>query len=138
MAELLPYTAVSDAQGEIAWRPLLQLTLHSDRKWVEANSLLDTGADVNVLPYQVGIALGIVWDQQTPLTPPSGNLRQYETRGIVLDATVGQLAPVRLAFAWTRSENVPLILGQENFFATFDVYFFRGRALFEIQPKQTR
>jgi hypothetical protein len=56
-------------------------------------------------------------------------------RGVVLSATVGPFAPVRLAFAWTRAENVPLILGQMNFFLEFEVCFFRARGLFEIQPK---
>ena len=56
-------------------------------------------------------------------------------RLIVLDTIVGALPTVRLAFAWTRAEHVPLILGQVNFFAQFDVCFFRSRALFEVKPR---
>jgi hypothetical protein len=130
----LPYTAVTDARGETTLRPLLRLALSYSGPTVEASGLLDTGADVNVLPYPLGADLGIVWDEQSPLAPPSGNLSRYEARGVVLSATVGSFAPVRLAFAWTRAENVPLILGQVNFFVAFDVCFFRSRGLFEIQP----
>ncbi len=130
----LPYTAVTDARGETALRPLLSIVLSHDPRTVEASGLLDTGADVNVLPYSLGIELGLSWDVQSPLTPPSGNLSRYEARGVVLNAVVDFFAPVRLAFAWTRAENAPLILGQVNFFMEFDVCFFRARGLFEVQP----
>jgi hypothetical protein len=129
----LQYTAVTDARGE-TMRPLLRLALSYSGLAVEASGLLGTGADVNVLPYPLGAELRMVWDEQSPLVPPSGNLSQYEARGVVLSATVGSFAPVRLAFAWTRAENVPLILGHMNFFVAFDVCFFRSRGRFEIQP----
>ena len=130
----LPYTTVSDARGEVDLRPLLSLALSYGDLAIRASGLLDTGADVNVLPYPLGIQLGIEWENQEPVLPPSGNLSRYEARGIVVNATVGSFAPVRLAFAWTRAEQVPLILGQMNFFLAFEVCFFRLRGLFEIQP----
>jgi len=37
-------------------------------------------------------------------------------------------------FAWTRQDNVPLLLGQVNFFEEFDVSFHRARRHFEIEP----
>ncbi len=45
---------------------------------------------------------------------------------------------VSLAFAWTQATDVPLILGQANFFFEFDVCFFRARSEFEICPKKVR
>jgi hypothetical protein len=59
-------------------------------------------------------------------------------RGIVLTAVVGQFAPVQLAFAWVRTEDVPLVLGNLNFFAEFDVCFFRSTGAFELRPKRTQ
>jgi hypothetical protein len=41
-----------------------------------------------------------------------------------------------LAFAWTQASNIPLILGQANFFLEFDVCFSRVRSEFEVRPKQ--
>ena len=49
-------------------------------------------------------------------------------------AKIGDFAPVRLVFAWVKKE-VPLILGQTNFFLEFDVYFYRSKLEFEIMPK---
>ncbi|BDA74137.1 hypothetical protein CAL7716_083030 [Calothrix sp. PCC 7716] len=51
-------------------------------------------------------------------------------------AEIGEFASIRLAFAWIRSINVPLILGQTNFFLEFDVCFYRSKLEFEIKPKQ--
>jgi hypothetical protein len=77
------------------------------------------------------------WEQQTVAVQLSGNLAASEARALVLTGKVGEFAPVRLAFAWTRSNNVPVILGQVNFFMEFDVRFYRSRLLFEIRVKET-
>ncbi|HRE48440.1 MAG TPA: hypothetical protein PLD47_12010 [Aggregatilineales bacterium] len=41
-----------------------------------------------------------------------------------------------LVFAWTHVKNIPLILGQVNFFAESDVCFFSAQKIFEIGTKQ--
>ena len=78
---------------------------------------------------------GAVWDRQTISVPLTGNLADFEARAILLSGRVGQFPPVRLAFAWTRNERVPLILGQANFFMEFDVCLFRSRWTFEVRPR---
>jgi hypothetical protein len=52
-----------------------------------------------------------------------GNLGELTAMPLVVTGTVGDYPPVRLAFAWTRADNVPLILGQMNFFREFDICF---------------
>lgn len=96
--------------------------------------LLDTAAAVNVLPFAVGQQLGAVWDEQTTSVQLTGNLAQEEARVILVLGTVGKFAPVRLAFAWTKSDSVPVLLGQVNFFMEFDVYLSRSRSVFEVKP----
>ena len=46
------------------------------------------------------------------------------------------LIPILSAQFPIRSTNVPLILGQANFFFEFEACFFRARSEFEIRPKQ--
>lgn len=133
--ERFPYAAVQNSLGETATRPILPVTLAYRGAIFEANGLLDSGADVNVLPYNLGISLGGNWEQARTGLQLSGNLVQYEARALLLTCTVGTLPPVQLAFAWTRSENVPLLLGQVNFFMEFDVCFFRTRNMFEVRHK---
>jgi predicted aspartyl protease len=111
------------------------LTLIYQQSSAIASGLLDTGASVNVLPYSVGVELGYVWEQQTTALSLTGNLAQYEARVVVLQAVVGQFEAVQLVFAWTYATNVPLILGQVNFFMEFDVCFYRSQLQFEISLK---
>ncbi len=129
------YQAVNNSVGETALRPILPVMLDYRGMTVEANGLLDTGADVNVLPYNLGIALGGVWEQARTGLRLSGNLASYEARGILIACNISGISRVQLAFAWTRAENVPLIFGQVNFFSEFDVCFFRSRNGFEIRLK---
>jgi hypothetical protein len=65
----------------------------------------------------------------------TSNLANYEARGVFLTAVVGDFAPVRLAFAWTNAEAVPLLLRQVNFFMEFEVCFYRAQKAFEVRPK---
>ena len=56
-------------------------------------------------------------------------------RVVVLSAVVGSFPPVRLAFAWAKTDAVSIILGQVNFFLEFDICFFRSQGVFEVRPK---
>lgn len=137
MADALqfPFTIMNQALGDTSSLPLLPLTLTHQQRDLSSMGLLDTGAMVNVLPYQVGLQLGAVWEQQTIPVRLTGNLARYEARGLIVSAIVASFATVRLAFAWAATNDVPIILGQTNFFREFDVCFFRSRSIFEIKPK---
>jgi hypothetical protein len=88
-----------------------------------------------VLPYSIGIELGYNWERQTTSLSLTGNLAQYEARVVLTQAVIGQFEPVQLVFAWTKASNVPLILGQVNFFMEFDVCFYRSQLEFGVSPK---
>lgn len=133
--ERYPYREARNALGESLLRPLLPIRLSRDERSTVQYGLLDTGATVNVLPYEMGLDLGLSWTAQTQPINLSGNLGQHEARAVILIGQVGQLEPVPLIFAWTRAADMPLLLGQVNFFAEFDVCFFWARATFEVSPK---
>lgn len=50
-------------------------------------------------------------------------------------AKVADFSLVRLVFAWVNRLNVPLILGQTNFFMEFDVCFYRSKLEFKVNLK---
>jgi hypothetical protein len=129
------FTERTDSLSSSVILPYLPLTLSSDNASVEVMALLDTGASVNVLPYEIGIQLGAVWEAQTVSVQLSGNLGRNEAKGLVLSGTVSQFSPILLAFAWTQTRDVPVILGHMNFFTEFDVCFYRHELAFEIQPR---
>lgn len=134
-AERYSFAASDTALGEASFRPYLPFALVHQQVSVTSSALLDTGASVNVLPYSTGVELGYEWDRQTTALSLTGNLAQYEARVVLAQAVVGQFEPVQLVFAWTQATNVPLILGQVNFFMEFDVCFYRSQLEFAVSPK---
>jgi hypothetical protein len=76
--------------------------------------------------------LDAIWESQTVSLPLAGNLAKVEARGLFLHIQIGDLEPVRLEFAWVQASQVPLILGQTNFFREFDVCLQRSRNTIEI------
>jgi hypothetical protein len=130
-----PFQAKRDEFGVLADVPYLPLTLTYQNSSVEVMGLLDTGASVNVLPYNIGVQLGGIWEEQRFSITLAGNLARVETKGLLVLAQVGKFEPVQLAFAWTRVNNIPILLGRTNFFTEFDVCFYGSQLGFEVCPK---
>jgi hypothetical protein len=89
-----------------------------------------------VLPYDIGLELGAVWDEKTTSVQLTGNLAGLQARGLIVSAVVDDFPAVLLAFAWTESMQAPLILGQMNFFTEFDACFYCFDLAFEICPRK--
>ncbi len=105
------------------------MTLSSQNTSISTSGLLDTESSVNVLPYEIGIELGLNWHDHNTLVTLAGNLAKFPAKGIILSAAIDQLAPTTLVFA------IPLLLGRINFFQEFDVCFYGSQLVFEIAPK---
>jgi hypothetical protein len=56
--------------------PTIPITLSHAEVSVSANALLDTGSTVNLLPYDIGLELGVIWEEQTVRLPLAGNLNK--------------------------------------------------------------
>ena len=130
------YKIIDSSLGMVDRMAYLPLMLSLNGQSLNTEGLLDTGASVNVLPYELGVQLGLIWESETLSVLLAGNLARFEARAVVVNAQVSSFPTVKLAFAWTQATDVPLILGQANFFFEFDVCFFRARSEFEIRPKQ--
>jgi hypothetical protein len=124
-----------DNFGQSVIMPYLPLILTLGDRSLEVRALLDTGASVNVLPYEIGLQLGAIWENQTVSIPLSGNLARSDSRGLVVSGSIAQFPPVLLAFAWTEMRDISVILGHMNFFAEFNVCFYRHELAFEVCPK---
>jgi len=125
----------TDLLGVIDYVPYLPLRLTYQNQYLDVMGLLDTGASVNVLPYQIGLRLGAIWEKQTISIPLAGNLSQQEAKGLLVSAKVGHFPAVNLVFAWAKVDNIPLLLGRTNFFKEFDVCFYNSQLAFEVCPK---
>ncbi len=79
-AEQCPFVEMEPHLGEASRLPYLPMTLTVQGGSVSVQGLLDTGSAVNVLPYNVGLELGAVWEQQTIPVRLTGNLAREEAR----------------------------------------------------------
>jgi len=113
----------------------LPLVLRVGTREVKAAALVDSGATVNVLPFELGVELGAVWDERKAILRVSGSLGSQSAMPIFARGEIEGLPAARLAFAWIRQSDLPLILGQTNFFMEFDACFYRSKLEFEIRPK---
>ena len=132
---LFKYSTTSSTQNEFDSLPRMPLILKQDNQKIEALGLVDSGATVNVFLYQLGLQLGGIWDDRKAIIQLAGNLGNQTAMPFSAIAYVGEYPPVELVFAWIKNSNIPLILGQTNFFMQFDVFFYRSRLEFEIKPK---
>jgi hypothetical protein len=133
--EQFPYCDRNPTAPGLDLMPDLPIVLRHRSQSLSSTGLVDSGASISVLPYSLGVQLGFDWQLENARIALAGSLAGVEARGIVVEAVVGKLPPVRLAFAWAKSDQVPLLLGEFNFFQTFDVCFRRALGIFEIsQP----
>lgn len=65
------FTEINPEFGELSTLPYLPLTLTYQNCSLSTSGLLDTGSSVNVLPYEMGLRLGSVWERQTLPMPNS-------------------------------------------------------------------
>jgi hypothetical protein len=132
----LPYASASSGQSAISALASVLLTLRRAEHSLASSALLDSGSTVNVLPYALGLQLGLVWEQQTTPVHLTGLLARLPARGVIVSGQIASLPSVELAFAWTQSNDVPIILGQVNFFMEYDICFYRSQSEFELKPKR--
>jgi hypothetical protein len=114
--------------------PLLPIRLSRGSVTLDVVGLVDSGAAVSVLPWSVGARFGTDWNSLTVPCSVGGSAGGIAGKLLVVDGTVSPFGAVQLAFAWVQSDAVPLLLGQTNFFMAFDVFFYRTRGYFEVQP----
>jgi hypothetical protein len=93
---------------------------------------VDSGSSVSVLPYQVGLALGVVWNDKIADFTLTGNLSNFPSCPLIVKGIIGNFQPSILGFAWSKRDDMPVILGNVNFFDEFDVAFYRKSKVFEL------
>jgi hypothetical protein len=136
--ERFPYCDRNPALAGLELMPDLPVELRHEAHRLPCMGLVDSGGKISVLPYSLGVQLGLDWTAQSAHISLGGTLAHIRAWGIVVEAAVGQPAPVRLALAWAESDQVPFLLGQFNFFQAFDVCFFRASKVFEVRQPGAR
>ncbi len=98
-AQRFPYKIIDSSLGLVDRMPYLPLILSLDSLFLNTEGLLDTGASVNVLPYELGLQLGLIWENETLSVLLAGNLARFEARAVVIKAQISSFPTISLAFA---------------------------------------
>src|SRR5688572_15899424 len=115
--------------------PRLIFTLEYEDHAIEVDAIVDSGSSVNVLPYQAGLALNAIWDEQDELPLLNGTLGGVEARALNVLASHPLLTAdeqVPLVFAWAKRDDVAVLLGEYDFFQYFDVCFYGSEGYFDV------
>ncbi len=74
---IFKYSVADPSQSEFDSLPRLTLTLYCNNRQIEVVGLLDSGATVSVIPYEIGILLGENWDDRKADIRLTGNAGQF-------------------------------------------------------------
>lgn len=131
------YTAIPPFSGGM---PIIIVRLSRSGRELSVPAIVDSGAALNILPYDYGLKLGLIWEEQRLLLPVGGLLQGAEAYAVSAQTAIDPFLPVSLAFAWINksSSEIRMLLGQVNFFQYFRVIFEGYRSAFEIAPAKTQ
>ena len=117
--------------------PLETIQLTHKATTVTVPAVVDSGAALNILPFDTGLSLSLDWDNQTYPLDLGGILTGTLAYAVLLQAEIEPFPPLKLAFAWINkpSTEIRVLLGQVNFFQEFDVHFYGHQKAFEIALK---
>ncbi len=121
-----------------AGMPIITIRLSRPGREISIPAIVDSGAALNILPYDYGVQLGFVWKEQRFPLPVGGMLKGSEAYAVLVQTAVDPFSPVNLAFAWINrsSREMRTLLGQVNFFQYFRVVFEGYNRTFEIAPAE--
>jgi len=123
----------SDNLGKIL-KPYIPVNIIGPKKSVNIFMLLDSGADISMIPYSVGEIIGLDLDME----------KHSEVQGIGESSVPYILSNIKLNIrefklsirvGWALIEEVPFILGRLDFFQAFSVEFrsFENKILLDRQ-----
>jgi len=107
----------------IILRPVAKVKIKGDSDEITLEMYVDSGADITLLSYSVGIALGFkIWSEEEIKTLGGvvGNKISVVIRKVKMK--IGE-KEFEARVAWCLSENVPLILGRLDVFERFKITF---------------
>ena len=123
--------------GFIGGMPFADIQLsHNDRS-VSASALIDSGSALNILPLDVGLELGFIWEKQTVPLDLAGALRGSQAYAVLVHVELAPFPSLDLGFAWVNrpAADIRILLGQVNFFQEFNVCFYGHHQVFDITPR---
>ncbi|MDI6592085.1 MAG: hypothetical protein QME61_04135 [Patescibacteria group bacterium] len=109
------------------FRPVARLILINNKTKLPQIFYVDSGADITLIPKSVGEILGFKVKKDEQIAEIKG----VGERGIpiVIKKAILQINEIKIKtkIAWSLIEEVPLLLGREDFFKFFEITFVKNR-----------
>jgi len=104
------------------YRPYATLQLSCAERSVWADFLIDSGADVTLIPYKVGLNLGLNIQLDEPVYTLGGVAMGLPVVYRTIKVQIG-VHEISCRVAWALSERAPAVLGRLDIFDAFYVEF---------------
>ena len=116
-------------------RPLLRVTLFGALGEDEQQMIVDSGADISVMPARIARELGMPLNagQSDSFEVADGTMAQAVVLDIAVE-TCGERFVLPVAFL--ERDNISPLLGQRGFFDRFEIRFRRSDGEFEVLPRK--
>ena len=111
---------------------MLPIQLKSTSHTISELALVDSGAALSVLPFDLGLQLGLDWNDAVIGSGLGNRIKPADSRFVFLDLIVESFQPFKNIFLWVNTNEIRLILGQANFLAHFDVLLSARKQEFTI------
>lgn len=137
-----PVEVASTTTGEIEtyWRPTIPLVIHGETDIVLCSALVDSGADVSLIPKSIAVELGLklqLCRGPAPIAFGGGTIQAYSTEAVLQlsdgSEDVAWLAQL-LVFEADQAHEQNAILGHIGFFEFFRTTFDSRLHQLELQP----
>ena len=118
-----PYRKVLSDEYGIIYIPIAIVELKNRDKRVRCEMLIDSGADITLIPKSVGEYLGLAIERMDVIKELRGigeSIIPYITKGVELK--IGE-ERFNARIGWALVEGVPLLLGRLDIFDRFDIKF---------------
>lgn len=129
-----PFIPKPGGSGALDTAPYLPFEISSANASFPVMGLLDSGTTFSVIPYDLGLRLGLNWSSFAHSVVLGGSVKGSVAKLVPLTVTIPPFAPETQLFAWSPTNTVPILLGTASFFFNFDVFLCRRHSYFEIQP----
>ncbi len=117
----------------IVLRPVAEIILEKDNSAVEIPMYVDSGADVSMIPFRFGRALGFKQEREDNIQEikgVSGAGVPYILKEVTLLLNGKRL---KIRVAWALVEEVPMLMGRMDIFDKFRVVFDERNGLIDFE-----
>ncbi|MEK6835295.1 MAG: retropepsin-like aspartic protease [Nanoarchaeota archaeon] len=119
------YKEVKRPNGTIIKAPYIPIVLKSDKESIDVVGLIDSGADISVIPKEMAEILGLRLEKEDESTGVGGKARTADSHVNIKIEKGHEKYEFRLPIKVLLQENseIPVLLGRLAFFDNFNIIF---------------